>query len=204
MHFLYGWGWGVPVLGAARTKVTACTVKTLKNWCNAANNAGGAQHVRRTPAVTGDMARIQFNDFDDAQFHTDLVCPPPLHPGAHTDNVQLLQLVSQARVRFFAALGYRENNVAGVQIFVGDQAAQYKAEAFPGQTVQVQMAVRDRVNKGFDLVYRMVDVDSGQLILLGKIGIVCVDRQSKRPCAVPAALVAQLQALQVLETASAA
>lgn len=191
MHFLYGWGWGVPVLGAARTKVTACTVKTLKNWCNAANNAG-------------DMARIQFNDFDDAQFHTDLVCPPPLHPGAHTDNVQLLQLVSQARVRFFAALGYRENNVAGVQIFVGDQAAQYKAEAFPGQTVQVQMAVRDRVNKGFDLVYRMVDVDSGQLILLGKIGIVCVDRQSKRPCAVPAALVAQLQALPALEAASAA
>ena len=131
------------------------------------------------------MARIQFNDFDDAVFSTALVCPPALHPGAHTDNVQLLQLASLARFRFFEAMGYRENHVEGARIFVGDQAVQYRAEAFPNQAVEVQMAVRDIASKGFDLIYRLIDAQSGALICLGKIGVVCVDRQTKRPCALP-------------------
>ena len=144
------------------------------------------------------MARIQFNDFDDAVFSTNLVCPPPLHPGAHTDNVQLLQLASVARFRFFEWLGYRETNVEGVQIFVGDQAVQYKAEAFPEQSVEVQMAVRDIAGKGFDMVYRLVDASSGHIISLGKIGIVCVDRQTKRPCALPDVFKARLLELEPL------
>ncbi|MDO4591630.1 MAG: thioesterase family protein [Comamonadaceae bacterium] len=150
------------------------------------------------------MARIQFTDFDDAVFSTNLVCPPPLHPGAHTDNVQLLQLASTARVRFFAWLGYRETNVEGVQIFVGDQAVQYKAEAFPAQAVQVHMAVRDWAAKGFDLVYRLVDADSGQVITLGKLGIVCVDRQSRRPCAVPEVFKGRVLDLEALAMVASA
>ena len=146
------------------------------------------------------MARIQLSDFDDFVFSTTLQCPDALHPGAHTDNVQLLQLASQARCAFFAALGYRENNVEGVQIFVGDQAVQYKAEAFPQQVVQVQLAVRDMAAKGFDLAYRVVDAESGQPITLGKIGVVCVDRSSKRPCAVPERLKLRLAQLEPLAT----
>ena len=147
------------------------------------------------------MARIQFSDFDDAVYTVQLECPPALHPGAHTDNVQLLQLASQARCAFFAALGYRESNVEGVQIFVGDQAVQYLAEAFPQQAVQVQLAVRDMAGKGFDLAYRVVDADSGQTITLGKIGVVCVDRTSKRPCAVPERLKQRLSQLEPLAVA---
>ena len=149
------------------------------------------------------MARMQFADFDDAVFGTALVCPEALHPGAHTDNVQLLQLASLARFRFFEALGYRETHVEGVQIFVGDQAVQYKAEAFPGQSVEVQMAVRDIAHKGFDLTYRLVDAQSGSLISLGKIGIVCVNRQTKRPCALPEVFKAKLLDLEALALANA-
>ncbi|MBQ0133214.1 MAG: thioesterase family protein [Comamonas sp.] len=144
------------------------------------------------------MARIQFTDFDDAVFSTRLVCPPPLHPGAHTDNVQLLQLASQARARFFAALGYRESDVEGLSLFAGDQAVQYRAEAFPDQSVEVQMVVRDMAAKGFDIAYRLVDADSGSLITLGKIGMVCVDPRSKRPCALPERFKTQLLALEPL------
>lgn len=149
------------------------------------------------------MARIQFNDFEDAVFSTNLVCPPPLHPGAHTDNVQLLQLASVARFQFFEWLGYRETNVEGVQIFVGDQAVQYKAEAFPEQLVEVQMAVRDIAAKGFDLAYRLVDASSGHLITLGKIGIVCVNRETKRPCAVPESFKEKLLELEPLSLVAA-
>ncbi|MBF6630850.1 MAG: thioesterase family protein [Comamonas sp.] len=149
------------------------------------------------------MARIQFTDFDDAVFSTRLVCPPPLHPGAHADNVQLLQLASLARARFFAALGYRESDVEGLSLFAGDQAVQYRAEAFPDQSVEVQMVVRDMAAKGFDIAYRLVDVDSGSLITLGKIGMVCVDPRSKRPCALPERFKTQLLALEPLSMALA-
>ena len=149
------------------------------------------------------MARIQFSDFDDAVFVHALHCPEALHPGAHTDNVQLLQLASVARMHFFASLGYQERNVAGARIFVGDQAVQYKAEAFPGQAVQVQMAVRDIVPKGFDLAYRIVDVASAELIALGKIGVVCVSPTTKRPCPVPRRFLEQVQAMQPLLVAGA-
>lgn len=145
------------------------------------------------------MARIQFSDLHHTVFATSLECPPVLHPGAHTDNVDLLQLASLARSRFFAWLGYREGNVEGAQIFVADQAVQYKAEAFPHQAVEVLMAVSDMAAKGFDLVYRLVDAHTGQVITLGKIGIVCVDRETKRPCPVPQALRSKLLALQPLE-----
>lgn len=149
------------------------------------------------------MSRIQFSDFSDAVFAIALKCPPPVHAGAHTDNVQLLQLASQARWSFFAWLGYNEINVEGAQIFVGDQAVQYKAEAFPHQAVEVQMAVRDMAPKGFDLAYRLIDAESGQLIALGKIGVVCVNRDSKRPCAVPEAFKQRLARLECLEAAAA-
>lgn len=144
------------------------------------------------------MARIQLSDFDDAVFAVAQQCPPASYPGAHTDNVQQLQLVSQARAEFFAHLGYTTANVAGVKVFVGDQVVQYKSEAFPLQIVEVQMAVRDVAAKGFDLAYRMVDAHSQQLIALGKIGIVCVSRETHRPCQVPAKLLQQLTHLQPL------
>ena len=54
------------------------------------------------------------------------------------------------------------------------------------------------VAKGFDLVWRLVDADSGTLLALGKIGVVCVDPHSKRPCALPEALRQRLQQLQPL------
>ena len=134
------------------------------------------------------MARIHLSDFDNAVFAVALQCPEALHPGAHIDNVQQLQLVSQARTAFFAALGYSTANVAGVKVFVGDQVVQYKAEVFPRQMVEVQMAVRDIADKGFDLAYRMVDASSQQLLALGKIGVVCVSQETHRPCVVPEVL----------------
>ena len=145
------------------------------------------------------MARIQMSDFAGAVFSTNLVCPPALHPGAHTDNVQLLQLASLARAQFFAAMGYRESDVLGVRVFVADQAVQYLAEAFPDQSVTIEMALGECAAKGFDLIYRMVDSSAGQLMVLGKIGVVCVDCSTRKPCTVPAALYAQLRALPLCE-----
>lgn len=60
-----------------------------------------------------------------------------MNQGGHLDNAQLLSLVSEARLRFFQSLGYAEADVEGVSTVVGDMVAQYKSEAFHGETLRV-------------------------------------------------------------------
>ena len=50
--------------------------------------------------------------------------------------------VRGAHARFFQSLGYTEGDVAGLAIVVGDMLAQYKSEAFHGETLRVQMTPR--------------------------------------------------------------
>ena len=66
-----------------------------------------------------------------------------VNQGGHLDNALLLTLVSEARVRFFRALGHSEANVGGLPIVVGDMQAQYRSEAYHGETLRVEMMPLD-------------------------------------------------------------
>lgn len=139
------------------------------------------------------MPRIQFELPDHFIFATDIqIYISHVNQGGHLDNAQLLTLVSEARVRFFQSLGYRESTVAGHSIVVGDIVAQYKSEGFHGETMRVSMTPEDFNKYGFDLVYRMDDVASGREVARGKIGIVFIDRPSRKVTPIPEAFMAQL------------
>ena len=139
------------------------------------------------------MPRIQFQLPDHFIFATDIqIYISHVNQGGHLDNAQLLTLVSEARVRFFQSLGYRESTVAGHSIVVGDIVAQYKSEGFHGETMRVSMTPEDFNRYGFDLVYRMDDVASGREVARGKIGIVFIDRPSRKVTPIPKAFMAQL------------
>lgn len=142
------------------------------------------------------MSRIQFGLPGHFVFATQIqIYISHVNQGGHLDNAQLLTLVSEARVRFFKSLGHRESDVAGCPIVVGDLVAQYKSEGFHGETMRVRMLPMDFNRYGFDLVYCMDCVDTGREVARGKIGIVFIDRSARRPTAVPAAFLAQLNAL---------
>ena len=129
-------------------------------------------------------------------FHTDVqIYISHVNQGGHLDNAQLLTLVSEARVRFFQALGYREGHIEGTAVVVGDLMAQYKSEGYHGETLRIEMAAADLAAKGLDLVYRVTEKDSGRLVALGKIGLVCVDPASRQVCVIPPAFRARLEAL---------
>lgn len=133
------------------------------------------------------MPRIQFSLPDRFVFATDIqIYISHVNQGGHLDNAQLLTLVSEARVRFFKALGYTEGNVAGYPIVVGDMVAQYKSEGFHGETMRVSMVPQDYNKYGFDLVYRMECLDTAREVARGKIGIVFIDRETRKVAAVPA------------------
>lgn len=138
------------------------------------------------------MPRLQFDLPDRFVFATDIqIYISHVNQGGHLDNAQLLTLVSEARVRFFKSLGYRESNVAGCPIVVGDLVAQYKSEGFHGETMRVRMVPQDFNRYGFDLVYCMDCVDTGREVARGKIGIVFVDLQTRKVAPVPPAFLAQ-------------
>ncbi|MDO8906329.1 thioesterase family protein [Hydrogenophaga sp.] len=138
------------------------------------------------------MPRLQFDLPDRFVFATDIqIYISHVNQGGHLDNAQLLTLVSEARVRFFKSLGYRESNVAGCPIVVGDLVAQYKSEGFHGETMRVRMVPQDFNRYGFDLVYCMDCVDTGREVARGKIGIVFVDLQTSKVAPVPPAFLTQ-------------
>jgi acyl-CoA thioester hydrolase len=142
------------------------------------------------------MPRIQFQPADRYPFSTELaIYTAHINEGSHLDNVQLLTLVSEARVRFLHWLGYSQLDVEGRMFFVGDQAVQYRGEGFHGETLRIEIAPSDLADKGLDLVYRVSERASGRLIALGKIGLVCVDPASRKVCPVPPAFRHKLEAL---------
>lgn len=113
--------------------------------------------------------------------------------GHHLDNALMLSLVSEARVRFFKSLGYTELDVEGVGIVVADVAAQYRSEAFHGETMRVEMAADDFNKYGCDLVWRMADLATGREVARGKHGILFFDYSARKATSAPAAFIAKVQ-----------
>ena len=142
------------------------------------------------------MPRIQLQPALQYPFRTEIqIYISHVNQGGHLDNAQLLTLVSEARVRFFKSLGYRESDVAGCPIVVGDIVAQYKSEGFHGETMVLQMLTTDFNKYGFDLQFRMSDKDSGREVALGKIGIVFIDRASRKVTQIPLVFMGKVQNL---------
>ncbi|MDR0775238.1 MAG: thioesterase family protein [Azonexus sp.] len=112
--------------------------------------------------------------------------------GNHLDNAALLMLVSEARVRFFKALGYSELDVEGIGIIIADAAVQYRSEAFHGEIMVVEMAAGDFNQYGCDLVWRLTEQASGREVARGKHGIVFFDYAARQPTGAPAAFVAKV------------
>ena len=132
------------------------------------------------------MARVVFDLPAHFGFSTELqIYISHVNQGGHLDNAQLLSLVSEARVRFFKSLGYPEADVAGLSTVVGDIVAQYKSEAFHGETLRVEMTPQDFNRYGFDLVFRLTEKSQGREIARGKTGIVFIDRAARKPAPIP-------------------
>lgn len=140
------------------------------------------------------MPRIKIDLPERFLFSTDIpIYIGHINYGHHLDNSQMLSLVSEARVRFFKSLGYTELDVEGVGIIVADVAAQYRAEAFHGETMVVEMSADDFNKYGCDLVWRLSDQASGREIARGKHGIMFFDYAARKASTVPPAFIAKVQ-----------
>lgn len=146
------------------------------------------------------MARIHIQLPEQFAFATEITLyQSHMNYGGHLDNALLLTLVSEARVRFFKALGYTELDVEGVGILVADAAVQYRSEAFYGEVMQVQMTATDLGAKGCDLVWCMREQNSQREVARGKTGIVFFDYNRRQVAPVPNAFCDRLAGLLLRE-----
>ena len=147
------------------------------------------------------MPRIQIDLPDHFAFSTEMsIYISHVNQGGHLDNALLLTLVSEARVRFVRWLGYPgEINIEGLTLVVGDMLAQYKSEAFYGETMRIDMVPADFNAYGFDLVFRLQDQATGREVARGKTGVVFVGKGPEGEAKVaplPSAFMARLNARQ--------
>jgi 4-hydroxybenzoyl-CoA thioesterase len=139
------------------------------------------------------MPRIKIELPEHFSFSTDIpIYIGHINYGHHLDNAQLISLVSEARVRFFKSLGYTELDVEGVGIVVADVAAQYRSEAFHGETLVVEMGANDFNKYGCDLVWRLSDKATGREVARGKHGIMFFDYTARKAVSVPPGFLAKV------------
>lgn len=112
--------------------------------------------------------------------------------GGHLDNASMLSLVSEARVRFLASMGYKELDVEGLGIIVADAAIRYRSEVTPGAVLVFEMTTTDVSSYGCDLVYRVTEKTSGREVAEGKTGIVFFDYAARKPALVPSGFLAKI------------
>jgi acyl-CoA thioesterase FadM len=107
--------------------------------------------------------------------------------GGHLGNDAVLSIVHEARVRFFAAHGWRELEVGtgGPGIVMVDAAVVYRAEGSWGMALRVEVAAADLRTRGCDLLYRLSDAATGKEIARAKTGIVFFDYAARRVVHVP-------------------
>ncbi|BAL24437.1 thioesterase family protein [Azoarcus sp. KH32C] len=141
------------------------------------------------------MARIRIDLPEHFLSSTELpIHSSHINEAGHLDNLQMLTLVSEARQRFFKALGYTQTDVEGVGTVVADAAIQYLSEAFEGEILVFDMTASDFNKYGCDLVYRVREKSSEREVARGKFGIVFFDYGQRKITAAPPAFIGKLAA----------
>lgn len=113
-----------------------------------------------------------------------------LNYGAHLGNDALLGLLHEARVQLLAHLGLAEYDPATKLGFImADVAVEYKAEAFHGDVLGIEMGLADQHKYGFDIGY-LVRNQRGQEVARAKTGLLAFDYTTRKLRALPAEIAA--------------
>lgn len=105
--------------------------------------------------------------------------------GGHLGNDAVLSILHETRVRFLMEKGYTEFNIEGIGLIMTDSAVVYKSEAFYGESLRIQVAVKDFSTFGCDFYYLVRERESGRDVVHAKTGIAFFDYQDRKLARVP-------------------
>lgn len=136
------------------------------------------------------MPRLELKARDPYPFACELtVRTTDLNYGGHLGNDRLLALVQEARVAWLASHGWSELDCGGAGLIMGDAAVVYRAEAFAGDALRLEVVACEPSRAGFRLATRVTRQAGGGCppaeVALAETGMVCFDYARRRPVALP-------------------
>ncbi len=144
------------------------------------------------------MARIKL-DMNGVEFvfRTEMeVRITDINYGRHVGNDAMLGLLHEARLRFLAHHGFSEEDIGGVGMLMGDAVVQFKAVAFRGDRLAVELGLADVERRTYDLMYRVTRTGDGAVVALAKTGMVAFDYATNRLADLPAVFLEKTGAKQ--------
>lgn len=140
------------------------------------------------------MPRIKIELPEKFPFSTELpVRVGDLNYGNHLGNDAVLSLIHEARRRFLLALGVEEIGVDGIGFVIADAAVVYRAQAFYGDRLRIQVAAGEFGSRGCDFYYRVSHASGERIVAEAKTGVVCFDFRAQKAVAFPPPMLAKLR-----------
>jgi acyl-CoA thioesterase FadM len=135
------------------------------------------------------MGRVEVPLPDVFPFRTEIpIRIGDLNYGNHLGNDAVLAIAQEARARFLRGYGWSELAVeGGVGILVVDAAIVYRAQGRYGMTLRVELAFAHVRSRGCDVLYRLTDAASAEVIARVKTGVVFFDHAAQKVARMPEA-----------------
>ncbi|MDE2090737.1 MAG: thioesterase family protein [Gammaproteobacteria bacterium] len=140
------------------------------------------------------MSRVTIHLPSAFPFSTELeVRVSDLNYGNHLGNDSVLTLIHEARRRFLESLGLEEIGTDGLGFVIADAAVIYRAQAFYGDRLHIQVAAGDFGSRGCDFYYRITHVSDKRVLAEAKTGTVYFDFGAQKTISFPAEILAKLR-----------
>jgi acyl-CoA thioester hydrolase len=113
--------------------------------------------------------------------------------AGHVGFSQMVEIIHEARHRFFVALGVRELDLGDgrTSIIIGDLAVNFLGEVFAGDQVVAESLIGEIGKVGFRVYHRFIV--SGRMILLAETGVVSFDSALHKMAPIPREFIAALE-----------
>ena len=117
-----------------------------------------------------------------------------LNYGNHLGNDAVLSLIHEARRRYFRALGSDEIGSDGTGFVVADSAVTYRAQAFYGDLLRIEVAAGDFTSRSCAFFFRVSAVADGRVVAEARTGMVSFDFKAQKAVTIPPGVRAKLLA----------
>lgn len=132
------------------------------------------------------MPRLKLDIPSSFHFTTEIpIRITDINYGGHLGNDAVLSILHEARLRMLIEHGWTEMNIEGVSVIMSDSAVVYKSEGFYGESLRIQIAVKDFSNFGCDIYYLVRERESGREVVQAKTGIAFFNYETRKLAAVP-------------------
>lgn len=132
------------------------------------------------------MARLKIDLPSSYHFTTEIpIRITDINYRGHLGNDAVLAILHEARLRMLIEHGWTEMNIEGVSVIMSDSVVVYKSEGFYGESLRIQIAVKNFANFGCDIYYLVRERESGREVVHSKAGIAFFNYETRKLAPVP-------------------